>query len=147
MSENLELRFTTACAAVKLVEEAGVLDLLPDEFEFLITPKVWIATDRAQARRVVESSVYGTLDYLGLPRFDVPGEFIAACIAYYVSPVNTLFACSVFDGCEWTENIINGISRPVRAAEIFALVLRIRRGETSRVEDKLKEVKKRLKGA
>src|SRR5436189_4887669 len=33
-------------------------------------------------------SVYGTLDFVGYPRFPAPVEFIAAVIAYYVHPVN-----------------------------------------------------------
>src|SRR5690606_41081572 len=31
--------------------------------------KVWIATDRSRARRCVEACVYGTLDFVGYPRF------------------------------------------------------------------------------
>src|SRR4051794_41720182 len=31
---------------------------------------------------------YGTLDFVGYPRFPAPVEFIAAVIAYYVHPVN-----------------------------------------------------------
>src|SRR5438067_6813027 len=40
------------------------------------------------ARRCVEACVYGTLDFVGYPRFPAPVEFIAAVIAYYVHPVN-----------------------------------------------------------
>src|SRR5207253_11116827 len=43
--------------------------------------KVWIATDRSRARRCVEACVYGTLDFVGYPRFPAPVEFIAAVIA------------------------------------------------------------------
>src|SRR5439155_13058916 len=42
--------------------------------------KVWIATDRSRARRCVEACVYGTLDFVGYPRFPAPVEFIAAVI-------------------------------------------------------------------
>src|SRR5437660_8261969 len=38
--------------------------------------------------RCVEACVYGTLDFVGYPRFPAPVEFIAAVIAYYVHPVN-----------------------------------------------------------
>lgn len=143
MSEPMDIRFCSACAGIKLVQEAGLMDLSEKDFEFLIMPKPWVANERARARLVVESSVYGTLDYLG--RFAVPAEFIAAAIAHYVHPVNFMFACAVFDGVEWSENIINGIERPVRAAEIFAMVLRIKAGDETPIETKFKEVKKRLK--
>src|SRR5262249_36920186 len=81
--------------------------------------KVWIATDRSRARRCVEACVYGTLDFVGYPRFPAPVEFIAAVIAYYVHPVNIQTACLIMEGAEFTENIINGVERPVKAAELF----------------------------
>src|SRR5438046_2261 len=37
--------------------------------------KDWIATDRSRARRCVEACVYGTLDFVGYPRFPAPVEF------------------------------------------------------------------------
>src|SRR5437016_7877762 len=39
---------------------------------------------------LVEACVYGTLDFVGYPRFPAPVEFIAAVIAYYVHPVNII---------------------------------------------------------
>src|SRR5260370_33585266 len=64
--------------------------------------KVWIATDRSRARRCVEACVYGTLDFVGYPRFPAPVEFIAAVIAYYVHPVNIQTACLIMEGAEFT---------------------------------------------
>src|SRR5207245_6661358 len=69
--------------------------------------------------------VYGTLDFVGYPRFPAPVEFIAAVIAYYVHPVNIQTACLIMEGAEFTENIINGVERPVKAAELFAFTLRV----------------------
>src|SRR5207248_2428644 len=37
--------------------------------------KVWIATDRSRARRCVEACVYGTLDFVGYPRFTFKKSF------------------------------------------------------------------------
>src|SRR5262245_62421842 len=78
----------TALASIKLIQASAVLDLTEDDFDFLTSNKVWIATDRSRARRCVEACVYGTLDFVGYPRFPAPVEFIAAVIAYYVHPVN-----------------------------------------------------------
>src|SRR5207247_5962757 len=63
-----------------------------------VSYKVWIATDRSRARRCVEACVYGTLDFVGYPRFPAPVEFIAAVIAYYVHPVNIQTACLIMEG-------------------------------------------------
>src|SRR5205809_57078 len=57
----------------------------------------------AELRRCVEACVYGTLDFVGYPRFPAPVEFIAAVIAYYVHPVNIQTACLIMEGAEFTE--------------------------------------------
>src|SRR5436309_1920211 len=101
------VRFQTALASIKLIQASAVLDLTEDDFDFLTSNKVWIATDRSRARRCVEACVYGTLDFVGYPRFPAPAEFIAAVIAYYVHPVNIQTACLIMEGAEFTENIIN----------------------------------------
>src|SRR5262245_10343045 len=72
------VRFQTALASIKLIQASAVLDLTEDDFDFLTSNKVWIATDRSRARRCVEACVYGTLDFVGYPRFPAPVEFIAA---------------------------------------------------------------------
>src|SRR5688572_11234855 len=66
----------TALASIKLIQASAVLDLTEDDFDFLTSNKVWIATDRSRARRCVEACVYGTLDFVGYPRFPAPVEFI-----------------------------------------------------------------------
>src|SRR5580765_7428932 len=118
MSEVTEqsVRFPTALASIKLIQASAVLDLTADDFDFLTSNKVWISTYRSLARRCVEACVYGTLDLLGYSRFSSPVEFIAAVIAYYVHPVNIQTACLIMEGAEFTENIINGVERPVTAA-------------------------------
>src|SRR5256885_407217 len=82
------VRFQTALASIKLIQASAVLDLTEDDFDFLTSNKVWIATDRSRARRCVEACVYGTLDFVGYPRLTAAVESIAAVIGRYVRPVN-----------------------------------------------------------
>src|SRR5262245_15210414 len=56
------VRFQTALASIKLIQASAVLDLTEDDFDFLTSNKVWIATDRSRARRCVEACVYGTVN-------------------------------------------------------------------------------------
>src|SRR5690242_10693707 len=102
------LRFQTALATIKLIQAPVVLHLAEEDFDFLTRNEVWIASDRSRARRCVEACLYGTLDFVGFPRFPAPVEFIAAVIAYYVHPVNIQTACLIMEGAEFTENIISG---------------------------------------
>src|SRR5438445_10498474 len=80
------VRFQTALASIKLIQASAVLDLTEDDFDFLTSNKVWIATDRSRARCCVEACVYGTLDFVGYPRFPAPVEFIAAVILIMFIP-------------------------------------------------------------
>src|SRR2546421_658254 len=66
------VRFQNALASIKLIQASAVLDLTEDDFDFLTSNKVWIATDRSRARRCVESCVYGTLDFVGYPGLPAP---------------------------------------------------------------------------
>src|SRR6266581_4346624 len=117
------VRFQTALASIKLIQASAVLDLTEDDFDFLTSNKVWIATDR----------------------FRAPVEFIAAVIAYYVHPVNIQTACLIMESAEFTENIINGVERPVKAAELFAFTLRVRAGNTDVLTDAEENVRQKLR--
>src|SRR5260370_16739869 len=117
------VRLKTYLNSMMLIQSAAVLDLTEDDFDFLTSNEVWIATDSSRARRCVEACVYGTLDFVGYPRFPAPGEFIAAVIAYYVHPVNIQTACLIMEGAEFTENIINGVELPVTPPQFFPFPL------------------------
>src|SRR5256885_13675141 len=69
------VRFQTALASIKLIQASAVFDLTEDDFHFLTSNKVWIATDRSCARRCVQSCFYGTLYFVGYPRFPAPVYF------------------------------------------------------------------------
>src|SRR6516164_10299776 len=105
------VRFTTALASIKLSQASAVLDLTEDDVDCRTSNKVWIATDRSRARRGVEACVYGTLDFVGYPRFPAPVEFIAAVIAYYVRPVNIQKARPIMEGAAFRENLLNRVDR------------------------------------
>src|SRR5207237_249341 len=97
-----DVRFQTALASIKIIHAVALLDFTEVDFAFLSSNKVWIATALSRARRCVEACVYGTLDFVGYPRFPAPVEFIAAVIAYYVHPVNIQTACLIMEGAEFT---------------------------------------------
>src|SRR5260370_29710632 len=83
---------------------------------------------------------------LGIPAEPLfRSEFIAAVIAYYVHPVNIQTACLIMEGAEFTENIINGVERPVKAAELFAFTLRVRAGNTDVLTDAEENVRQKLR--
>src|SRR4051794_37427034 len=139
------VRFNTALSSIKLFKASAVLDLTEDDFDFLPINNVWIATDRSLVRRCDEACVYGTLDFVGYPRFLAAVEFIAAVIAYNVHTVNIQTAWLIMEGAEFTQNIINGVERPVKAAELFAFTLRVRAGNTDVLTDAEENVRQKLR--
>src|SRR5690625_3697734 len=139
------VRFQSALASIKLIQVSAVLELTDDDFDFLTCMKVWIATDCSRARRCVEACVYCTLDIVGYSSFLAPALIIVATIAYYFHPVNIQTACLIMEGAEFTENIINGVERPVKAAELFAFTLRVRAGNTDVLTDAEENVRQKLR--
>src|SRR5258708_8553963 len=103
------VRFQTALASIKLIQASAVLDLTEDDLDFLTSNKVWIATDRSRARRCVEACVYGTLPFVGYPRFPVPVEFIPAVIAFYFLPVNIQKSLLIIPAPEFTHTLTNAL--------------------------------------
>src|SRR5204862_7525117 len=102
------VRFQTALASIKLIQASAVLDLTEDDFDFLTSNKVWIATERYRARRCIESCVYDTLDYVGYPRLPATVEFIANVIAYYVHTVHIQKDSLIMIVAEFTVMLMNG---------------------------------------
>src|SRR5438034_2598869 len=87
------VRFQTALASIKLIQASAVLDLTEDDFDFLTSNKVWIATDRSRARRCVEACVYGTLEdrksgSAGMPR---PISYAVFCLKKKIDSTIDIF--------------------------------------------------------
>src|SRR5262245_64513385 len=101
------VRFQTALASIKLIQASAVLDLTEDDFDFLTSNKVWIATDRSRARRCVEDCVYGTLDFVGYPRFPAPVEFISSGMTYYVYSITIQTTRTLLEGASLSLNTSN----------------------------------------
>src|SRR5699024_7596930 len=114
-----------------------------DDFDFLTSKKVWIATDLSRGRRCVGACVHGTLVSVGYPRFPAPVEFVPPVIADYVHPVNVQTVCLTVEGAECTDKISTGVERPVKAAELFAFTLRVRAGNTDVLTDAEENVRQK----
>ena len=142
-----DIRYTATLTALKMAGSNGFINLTENDFEFLTQDSCWIGSDRARGRMCIEGAVYGSLDYLGLPRFAVPAEIVAGVIAYFVHPSNYMYAAHVMEGCEWSENLIAGIERSLSARDIFAHVLQIASGNEELMNNSFKVEQRRLKGA
>lgn len=128
-------RYALAIAALDMIGVTGHTDLTPQDMAFVGSDKLWLGTDRVQVNRVLSALCYGGLDLIGLPRFPVPAEFIAAVIARHVPAHNVLIACSMLERADWAENMINGVEAPVTASVLCAHVMAIKAGYLAGVDN------------
>src|SRR5437763_9135944 len=122
------VRFQTALASIKLIQASAVLDLTEDDFDFLTSNKVWIATDRSRARRCVEACVYGTLDLVGYPPFPAPVRFFPPAMANFFHPFNIQRAGFFWKGAKLPKKIIIAFDVPVKALDCSRFPLLVRPG-------------------
>src|SRR5204862_2794222 len=59
--------------------------------------------------------------------------------------VNSQTPCLIMEGAEFTENIINGVERPVKADELLAFTLCVRAGNTDVLTDAEENVRQKLR--
>src|SRR5262245_62375467 len=99
------VRFQTALASIKLIQASAVLDLTEDDFDFLTSNKVWIATDRSRARRCVEACVFGPLALEGYLAFLVPVSLFLAAFVIFVIPSTFKPPSPFWKGLDFPKNI------------------------------------------
>ncbi len=87
----------------------------------------WAANQRTSVTRTLDSLMFGTMDILGLPRFMVPAEYVAAVIVMFVHPSNLLVACRYMESGNPTADALgnpsnsSGNKEVVDATQLFSL--------------------------
>lgn len=140
MARHLSL--STVRGALSVISNGNVIDAAQScgctesDWKLLTGSKVWIGVDRPRVKRLLDSLIYGVVDTLGLPRFELPAEYAAACIAMFVSPINYFPACSWVGTYARSEDLadyhgnldaVQGLET-VSSAKLFALVMEISGG-------------------
>ena len=97
-----------------------------ERLQLLMQNVSWTTSDRPAIRNILDAVLFGNLDTLGIPRFVLPAEYVAAAICKFVKPVNVMIACS------WSERHGSDADtmsigaedarlEPVSASKLFAL--------------------------
>ena len=109
-----KLSLNTAIGAMMIIAKGGPLmaiqklGVTEEDFTLMTGDTVWTADIRPPIRRALEVCIYGVVDMIGLPRFELPAEYIAAIISTFVAPVNYFPACTWLAGGLSNEDIIQG---------------------------------------
>lgn len=128
----MSLQYNVARSAMGLVASMGKagylsnLGLTKDDFDKITGELPWIGSDRNRVTQAFNSLMFGTIDALGLPRFQIPAEWIAACITVFVSPVNTHAACRFFERSSSADSISRSSEfDDVTAEVLFSLCIQL----------------------
>ena len=91
--------YAVAQNCMQLIKDGAVNDafealgIISQDFELACSQIPYIGADRGRVTTVLRSLIWGTLDVVGLPRIEVPAEFIASVICVFVAPGNLAVAC------------------------------------------------------
>lgn len=106
-----------------LGDSLAVIGIAQEEYLLLTTDAPWVVQDRAVVVRTLENLIHGTCDCAGIPRFEVPAEYVVAAIHVFVNPVNAMLICRWMEGSRTADDMISeeGGIEPLEAKMMFAL--------------------------
>jgi len=65
-----------------------------EEWNLVTGKAMWQGVDRTIVGRTLQQLMYGLVDMMGVPRLELPVEFVVAVVYTFVSPVNYFTACA-----------------------------------------------------
>ncbi len=120
--------YAVAVNCMTLIKNGAVNDafealgIIPEDFDLVTQSEPWIGAERTRITNVLASLVHGTVDVMGLPRIEVPVEFIASVLCVFVHPSNLAVASRWMETSYSAEDLAAGGSlEPVTAKRLFAL--------------------------
>lgn len=127
------MQYKVARGAMSMISEQslnGSIDTLgvsSEDFKKLSASVPWMATDRNRMMMILTSLLSSTMDIIGVPRFQLPAEYIAAGIALFVAPINVQTACRFMERTPTAEQLGRGVERGdvVTAQQLFALTIQL----------------------
>lgn len=124
------LRAAVALGALRLLRKAqfeelyGEMGVSEEDFALATGEAIWMARDRGRVRRVLEAVSAGVMDAVGVVRFALPAEYVAAVIVHVVHPCNMMLACRFMETNQ-TADTITGSSQEdgvIDPARVFTFV-------------------------
>lgn len=124
MNVNVALKCMSLLASQAQRDSLSIAGLTPEDFHKVVADIAWIGSDRQRITQHFEALLVGTIDALGLPRFRMPAEWIAAGIAMFVADVNIHTACKFFEKSPTVDELARGSEYDVAtSSQLFALTL------------------------
>lgn len=126
------MNYEVAVGCMKMISNIGRegfldgLGVSKGDFDRLVGDAPWLGCDRNRMTSCLHALLNASVDSMGLPRFNLPAEFVAAGISVFVSPVNLHSAC-VFTSVQGTAEDIGRMATvcPTTPDQLFALVVQL----------------------
>lgn len=98
-----------------------------DDFRKVTQDVPWLGVDRSRVNSTLNTLITSTVDIIGMSRFQLPAEYIAAGIAMFVAPINVNAACIWMERAPTSEDLGRGLDEPLSctASQLFALVTQL----------------------
>ena len=127
------LSLETARGAMVLVSQASYgslfqsLGVTEEDYKLTTGSAPWTGMDRQRVRQTIDAFAAGIMDLVGVARFEMPAEYMAAVVATFVHPTNAMVACRWLEHYRPSEFLQGASSSPVTVdpAEVFCLVCQL----------------------
>lgn len=126
------MHFDVACGAMRLIANIGHegfldgLGVSRHDFERLVGSDPWLASERNRMTTILHTMINASVDAMGLPRFNLPAEYIAAGISMFVAGVNVMPACIFAPPSRSAEDMGRMAAvDPCTPEQVFALVCQL----------------------
>jgi len=127
------MQYSVARGALSMIANMGRRGHLADigmteeDFEKVVGSEPWCGLDKIRMKQALNCLLTTTIDSLGLPRHQLPAEFISAGICMFVNPVNSLFACRLMENVPTAMAMGRGAdeSEICTARQLFALTVQL----------------------
>lgn len=104
----------------------GMIGVSQADFDLLTGNAPWLPTDRNRMHVTLNALLNLSCDCLGVPRFQLPAEYVAAGIAVFVNPINSQSICRIMERSASAADIGGGNSTDSCSAEqLFALTVQL----------------------
>lgn len=127
------MQYKVACGNMSLIAnmarngDLSTFGVTREDFNKLCGNAPWLANDRNRMRMTLESMLSSTMDVIGVPRFQMPAEFVAAGIALFIAPINIQTCCRFMERIPTAESLGRAAddSDVMTARQLFALCVQL----------------------
>lgn len=101
------------------------------DFDRCVGEATWMSVDRNRMTTTLGNLMHAGVDALGLPRFNLPAEWIAGAVSMFVHPTNTMAACTFMSVQGTAKDMAAGAGiMPCSVEQLFSIVCLLNSNES-----------------